>query len=113
MRVKLIQANPLVEEAFNQVAVQRGPIVYCLESPDVPEGIRISELALPADVRFEEKSTRIAGSGMLVLEGNARRVSPAERDQGLYREIPSERPEPVRIRLIPYYAWGNRGKSER
>ncbi len=112
MRVKLIQANPLVEEAVNQVAVQRGPIVYCLESTDIPEGFRISGLALPADARFEEKNYSISGSGMLVLEGNARRVAPGDGDRSLYREIPSAKPEPLPIRLIPYYAWGNRGKSE-
>ena len=34
----MLQAHPLVEEGRNQVAVQRGPLVYCLESPDLPAG---------------------------------------------------------------------------
>jgi len=34
MTVKMIEANPLAEEIRNQVAVKRGPIVYCLESVD-------------------------------------------------------------------------------
>ena len=38
MPVRLMEANPLVEEDLNQVAVQRGPVVYCLESPDLPPG---------------------------------------------------------------------------
>ena len=36
MPVELMQANPLVEEIKNQVAVKRGPIVYCLESNELP-----------------------------------------------------------------------------
>ena len=35
MPVRLMEAHPLVEEARNQIAVQRGPIVYCLESIDL------------------------------------------------------------------------------
>ena len=40
MPARLMEANPLVEEDLNQVAVQRGPVVYCLESPDLPPGVR-------------------------------------------------------------------------
>ena len=41
MPAQLIEANPLVEETRNQVAIKRGPIVYCLESPDLPEDVRV------------------------------------------------------------------------
>ena len=30
----------------------------------------------------------------------------------LYRELPRTAPRPVDLRLIPYHAWGNRGRSE-
>src|SRR6202011_778588 len=43
MPAQLLQAHPLVEEARNQVAVKRGPLVYCLESPD-----RVEESAAAA-----------------------------------------------------------------
>ena len=43
MRPRLIEANPLVEEAKNQVAVMRGPIVYCLEGQDIEGGYRIND----------------------------------------------------------------------
>src|SRR5205807_431233 len=41
MPVRILEANPYVEETRNQVAVMRGPIVYCLESTDLPEGVGI------------------------------------------------------------------------
>jgi len=48
MTVNLMEANPLVEETRNQVAVKRGPIVYCLESPDLKAGESIADIAIPA-----------------------------------------------------------------
>ena len=39
MPAQLMEAHPLVEEIRNQTAIRRGPIVYCLESTDLPEGI--------------------------------------------------------------------------
>src|SRR5207249_3861383 len=46
MPVRLIEANPYVEETRNQVAVMRGPIVYCLESTDLPAGVRLLDVSL-------------------------------------------------------------------
>ena len=40
--VQLVEAHPLVEEARNQVAIMRGPVVYCLETVDTP-GVALSE----------------------------------------------------------------------
>lgn len=38
MDIKLIEGHPRIEEVRNQVAIKRGPVVYCVESPDLPEG---------------------------------------------------------------------------
>ena len=48
MPVRLVEANPLVEESRNHVAVVRGPIVYCLEAADLPKDMRVSDVHLPA-----------------------------------------------------------------
>ena len=110
MKPRLIEANPLVEEAKNQIAVMRGPIVYCLEGQDIQGDYRINDIAIPAGIQFEEKKTTIAGQQMTVLEGNALLVNDAAwgKDQ-LYRTLRPVRKQKVRIRLIPYYAWDNRG----
>ncbi len=41
MTAKLLESNPLVEENRNQVAVKRGPVVYCLESVDLPKDTKL------------------------------------------------------------------------
>ena len=110
MPARLIEANPLVEEAKNQIAVVRGPIVYCLEGQDIEGGHRINDLAIPADAHFIEVPVTIAGTKMIALETDALLTSQDAWDNNtLYRELRPAGKQKVKIRLIPYYAWDNRG----
>src|SRR5205807_6564631 len=52
MPVRLIEANPYVEEARNHVAVMRGPLVYCLESIDLPGDVRVVDVMLSHDAQL-------------------------------------------------------------
>ena len=110
MRPRLVEANPLVEEAKNQVAVMRGPIVYCLEGQDIQGDCRISDIALPADIQLKEVPMTIEGHSFTALEGDAVVTNDKTWDnQTLYRELSKPASRKVHIRLIPYYAWDNRG----
>ncbi len=110
MRPRLVEANPLVEEAKNQVAVMRGPIVYCLEGQDIQGDCRISDIALPADIQLKEVPMTIEGHSFTALEGDAVVTNDKTwNNQTLYRELSKPASRKVRIRLIPYYAWDNRG----
>ena len=110
MKAKLIESNPLLEETRNQVAVMRGPVVYCLESPDL-DGRSIDNVLIPADIQLEPKEVIIDGCPLISLCGQALYVSQESWDDTLYREV---RPggQPIGITLIPYFAFGNRGHSE-
>ena len=110
MQTKIIEANPLAEEIRGQVAVQRGPIVYCLESPDLA-GVSIDDIAIPVDAAFSPVETSIAGSRIMVLEGKVLDRRESSWSNTLYRQASKDKKEII-VRLIPYYAWGNRGKSE-
>lgn len=111
MPAKLMEANPLAEEIRNQVVVKRGPLVYCLESMDITGGEKIDNVVIPADIRLTPERTTIAGSPVVALRGTARLASSASWQGALYRPVvKAERT--VDIRLVPYYAWGNRGKAE-
>ena len=110
MRPRLIEANPLVEEAKNQIAVKRGPIVYCLEGEDIEGGYNINDIAIPADIQFTEQKMSLNGHEMMVLKGEAVLVNQKKWDnQTLYRELQPITKKKVKIQLIPYYAWDNRG----
>lgn len=110
MKARLIEANPLVEEAKNQIAVMRGPIVYSLEGQDIQGGYRINDIAIPADVQFTETRVTIEGHEMVALEADVPVVTEDSwRSDELYRELRPAHSKKAHIRLIPYYAWDNRG----
>ena len=112
MPVRLMEANPLVEETLNQIAVQRGPVVYCLESPDLPNGVKISNVLIPADLKLTARYDQRLLNGVVVLEGNVLTRTEASWQGKLYRDFQAVEPKPVAVKFIPYAVWQNRGPSE-
>ncbi len=111
MEPRLMEANPLVEELGAQVAVQRGPMVYCLESPDLPGGVQVSEVALPLNAALTPRFDRNLLGGVVVLEGAGVAFRQGDWSGLLYRALQPGTPREIPVRLIPYYAWANRGIS--
>ncbi|WP_297064490.1 glycoside hydrolase family 127 protein [uncultured Duncaniella sp.] len=111
MKTKLLESNPLVEETRNHTAVKRGPLVYCLEGIDIEGGKALDDILIPADAKFTTKDITIDGSRMTALETEARLVDGGDWTGKLYREVGSA-DKKVKVTLIPYFAWGNRDKSE-
>jgi len=112
LRVRLMVANPNVEETRNQVAVMRGPLVYCLEAADLPGDVPIHELSLPRDAAWTVRHEPALLGGVTVLQTEAWRRPGPDWADCLYAELPTTSGEPEPIRLIPYYAWLNRGNCQ-
>jgi uncharacterized protein len=112
MKPRLIEAHPLVEENRNQIAVMRGPLVYCLESNDLPKDTAVAAVALPRDMKVTPRFDGDLLGGVAVLEGKAEVVADAALSRDLYREYKPTPPRLIDVKLIPYFAWANRGKSE-
>ena len=112
MPVRLMQANPLVEEDLNQIAIQRGPLVYCLESPDLPSGVKISDVLIPADMKLTTRYDQRLLGGIVLLEGKALARPVGDWGGKLYREFEPAELKPISVRFIPYSVWQNRGPSE-
>jgi uncharacterized protein len=113
--VDMIEANPKVEEARSQVAVRYGPLIYCLESQDLPGGKRLNDVALSFNSRvFEKKKMEINGVEIVGLEikGLDLRSRSEWGDEELYRPLGVSKPKDITFTMIPYFAWGNRGKGE-
>lgn len=111
MKPVLIESNPLVEETRNQTAVKRGPIVYCLEETDAKGTKSIDNVIIPGDIKFTPRKTTIAGSNVVVLDGTANLSNENSWVNTLYRPLVKS-DKKIEITLIPYYAWGNRGKMD-
>jgi len=112
---QLMAADPRVEETRNQVAVMRGPVLYCVESPDLPPGVRVPDVHLASDVTFKPVTglagtTLPLGAKIVTLQGEGLRRSESAWT-GLYRPLGQEETASFDLRLIPYFAWANRGPS--
>lgn len=112
MRPRLIKAHPKAEEIRNHVAVMRGPIVYCLEGVDLPDGVSILDVYAPNDMGLTASREADLLGGVMAIKGVARHITEGNGSTGLYREAGNERETDLDIRLIPYYAWNNRGVNE-
>ncbi len=111
MRVRLQRGHRLAEELANQVAVTRGALVYALESHELPDGVRLEQVALRRDADLTPVEFELEGRRLVALEGEAV-VLPTEEHEELYAEVEGGGLRSIPIRLIPYFAWGNRGPSE-
>ncbi len=112
MEPQWVEGHPLAEEIRGQAALQRGPLVYCLESPDLPEGIRPENVAVRPGDKWEVRWRKDLLGGVMVVEGRGYVWNRQPWGESLYRPVRLEKPASIRLRLIPYYAWDNRGDWE-
>ena len=112
MRPRMIKAHPKAEEIRNHIAVTRGPIVYCLEGLDLPEGVSILDVYAPDEMNLTASRESELLGGVTAIKGLARHIAERNGSTALYREAGDEEESDLDITLIPYYAWNNRGISE-
>jgi hypothetical protein len=102
MPIRRVVANPQIVDDRDHVALQRGPLVYCLESNgDLP---KVRNLVLKGDVPLETKFEPDALGGITTIRGKASGIRLDEQDE--LQETPQE------IVAIPYFAWANREPAE-
>lgn len=112
MPVELMQANPLVEEVKNQVAVKRGPIVYCLESNELPANVKVNDVILDLNSKFTTNFIKTNNRQLLSITASSSITPDNSWDKKLYKPISTKDSKEYSIKLIPYFAWGNHGKGE-
>ena len=118
MTVQLIKANPLVEQLRNQVAVRRGPVVYCLESVDLPDSVNMMDVFIRKNAATKAVFKPDLLRGVTAIEMQAHYVHDPEWSLAsydsphLYREETPQIEQSLSVQLIPYFAWSNRGPSQ-
>ena len=114
MPAELIEAHPLVEETANQVAIKRGPVVYCLESADLPEGTRRRRCSGPRRCTTHTLATMpVCSMAWDVVETTAVAESPTEWSGELYRPKQAIASKDIPLRLDSLLRLGqSRGRGD-
>lgn len=112
MPVRFTMAHPMVEEDSQLIAVEKGPLVYCIESPDAD--IRtLDDICINIHSTFRENKIRIKDREIGVLETEAYQILHEDYDPDeLYQSFTGEKKKSIPVRLIPYFAWDNREYGE-
>jgi DUF1680 family protein len=92
MPPRITDAHPLVDAIRGCVALERGPLVYCIETADIPGSMELEEIELASGALPTDQPRPDLGDGTVGLA-----IPAAGRDGA-----------PVGIGAIPYFAWANR-----
>jgi uncharacterized protein len=113
MDSEVIVSNPRVSENTGRVAVRRGPVIYCLEELDQPNGTALSDVAIRVGEKgklFQDEYDGNLLDGLVILHHSGAAYDTASAGETLYMPAASASAKThlTRLTLIPYYAWANR-----
>jgi DUF1680 family protein len=111
MAPRLVEPHPWIEGARGCVAIERGPLVYCLEQADHP-GAALADLEIDAAAPLTAAWDGDRLEGVTVVRAAGLLVDTSAWADRLYRPVGAAPPPPRRaapLTAVPYYAWANRG----
>jgi DUF1680 family protein len=106
MPVERIVTNPVVLSNNGRIALQRGPIVYCVEDADLE--ISALDIILPPSSKLKERWDPGLLGGVVVIEGEALVPLSPDKNHELYQKETKPQLEATPFRAIPYCVWDNR-----
>jgi DUF1680 family protein len=110
MTIQFLHANPKVRADAGKVAIQRGPMVYCIEEKD--NGSNIPGITLQTEAAASTVFNQALLGGTQIINVSAyRQTDTGWEDSRLYRAFDSGRQQ-INVTAIPYCLWGNRGTGE-
>lgn len=109
MPVEEIEAHPRVRHNCGRAALQRGPLVYCLE--EIDNGPDLNDIALMKNPHWKVRFERRLLGGIPVIMGQAVRRSGKTWKNRLYQPVQSSYEKRI-VKAVPYCLWNNRGEGE-
>lgn len=112
MDVYFVEGHSRIEEVRNQVAIKRGPVVYCLESADLPKEANIVDAYIKGDakaLKAEYKPNFLGGLTTISGEVLLRKDTPSNT---MYSKVAKPMLETYKTQFVPYYSWSNRNNGK-
>lgn len=103
MPVRQVQANPNAKNLLGHLAVQRGPLVYCLEEPGNKD---LGGVIVPRGTEFKTKFDSALLGGVVTLEGQGYTTTTPNWRRRLYAPVTTTSVR--KLTFIPYGYWANR-----
>ncbi len=110
MPVEQIKAHPAVRSDIGQIALQRGPVIYCLE--EVDNSRPLHQISLPSDSSVDAAFEPEILGGVVTIKGEGRTPNFEDWGEKLYQRASETSTKPIKFKAIPYYAWDNREPGE-
>ena len=109
MPARLTEAHPRIESTRGCVAIERGPLVYCLETADNPDG-HVADLEIDTAAPLESTWAPDRLGGVVLVKATGWAVETRPWANQLYRQVgaPPAARRRVALTAVPYYAWANR-----
>ena len=104
MPVRTVVADERVKDNIGKIAVQRGPLMFCIEGPDNSDG-HVLNYIIDKDAGFSSEYMPTLLMGTQIVRAQGRQV---KRDL----DASVKTGEAEELILIPYYLWNNRGPAE-
>ncbi len=99
MDVRRVKANDQVEDDFGKLAIERGPIMFCLEGKDQVDSTVFNKF-IPDGTAFEAAFQKDLLNGVMVLTTTGKEIG----KDGSVKDVP--------LKAIPYSTWNNRGADQ-
>jgi hypothetical protein len=114
LQPRFVEPNPRVDAIRGSLAIERGPLVYCLEAVDQPAGVDLLDVRIDPGTPLQAMWRADMLGGVVVIEGQGTVVDMSRWGEALYRSLTTERlpQQAVKLRAVPYYAWANRGSGQ-
>jgi DUF1680 family protein len=110
MTPRVVEPHPRIDAIRGCVALERGPLVYCLEQVDQEAGVDLADVAVPATPapRVAHRDDLLGDTNVLELDGAVR--TPATWGGRAYRPVTAAADDyrPTGLIAVPYHQWANR-----
>jgi DUF1680 family protein len=114
MSARFTAPDPRIDAVRGTLAIERGPLVYCLEDADLPDGVVLEDVAIDVAVAPSLRSTPHPALGTrpvaVTLHARPRpRAAWPYADAAAATDADVETSASLSVDLHPYFAWANRG----